>query len=520
MTSHIAVRTVPIDLRRSYEAHGWWDNRGLGTLVENGLGAAPDAEFVVHSASNPFVGTFGQVDLLARRLAAGLQRRGIGPADIIAFQLPNWVEAAVTFWAAAYLGAIAVPIVHFYGPREVGHILRESRADVFVTAARFGRMVHDPTISAGVPIVAVVGRTFDALLADHPLPGPLPCDPTGPAIVAYTSGTTSAPKGVVHSHQSIGFEVRQLAAVQAEDRGRPLTVAPVGHFMGMLSAFLLPLCDGTPINLLDAWEPGRVLELMSSHQVSLIGGAPYFVTSLLEHPSFTPRHLPQMRYAGLGGAPVPRTVVERLAEQGITVFRSYGSTEHPSVTASQPHDDADTRLYTDGRPLTGVELRLAEDGEILTRGPDLCIGYTNEELTRQAFDAQGWYRTGDIGVLDEHGCLSITDRKSDLIIRGGENVSAAEVEEVLRSFPRLADVAVVAVPDAALGERAGAVVQMVPGAPHPTLEAVRAHCERSSLSRQKWPEYIIPSEVLARTATGKLRKQHIREQALHWLASQ
>lgn len=505
-----AMRTMPAELIKRYEAEGWWTRETIGDLLAYGLDAAPDAEFRVHSAVRPWEGTFADVERTARRLAAGLRARGVGPGDVIAFQLPNWMEAAAVFWASAFLGAVVVPIVHFYGRKEVGYILDAVKPRVFVTAARFGRMEHQPDLSAAVHVVGVVGQDFDDLLADEPLHGVIATDPAAPALIAFTSGTTCDPKGVVHSHQTLGFETRQLAGLYPPDRGRQLTAAPVGHFIGMVNSFLIPVLDGSPVNLADVWDPGRVLELMESDGLTVGGGAAYFMTSLLDHPDFTPRHLTAMKYAGLGGAAVPVAVTTRLTELGMTVFRSYGSTEHPSITGSRYTAPEVKRLHTDGDALPGTEIRLAEDGEILSRGPDLCLGYTDPALTERAFDDEGWYRTGDIGVIDEDGYLTITDRKADIIIRGGENISALEVEEALLALPAVAEAAVVAAPDARLGEHAAAVLRLRPGHPAPTLDEMRAHLERAGLARQKWPEELHTVEEFPRTASGKVQKFVLR----------
>jgi acyl-CoA synthetase (AMP-forming)/AMP-acid ligase II len=250
---------------------------------------------------------------------------------------------------------------------------------------------------------------------------------------------------------------------------------------------------------------------MAGEGLTVGGGAPYYLTSLLDHPDFTPAHLAYLRYAGLGGAPVPVALTTRLAGLGITVFRSYGSTEHPSITGSRWDAPAAKRLYTDGDALPGVEIRLDGDGEIWSRGPDLCLGYTDPELTRRAFDADGWYRTGDVGVLDGDGYLTITDRKADVIIRGGENISAVEVEELLLGLPGVAEAAVVAVPDPRLGERAAAVLRLLPGRPAPALEQVRAHLAAAGLARQKWPEQLHVVADFPRTASGKVQKFVVRK---------
>ena len=504
------TRTIPAELASRYQAEGWWTAETMGDTLARGLAAAPATRFQVHSAARPWSGTFADVELTARRLAAGLRERGVNAGDVVAFQLPNWMEAAAVFWASAMLGTVTVPIVHFYGRKEVGYILQSTRPAVFVTAQRFGRLEYQPDLSADVPVVGVVGENFEDLLAAAPMPGVVPADPAQPALIAFTSGTTRDPKGVIHSHQTLGFEVRQLTSRYPADWGELLTSAPVGHFMGMLGAFLTPVLRSEPVHLADIWDPAAVLKLMKTDGLSVGGGATYYMTSLLDHPDFTPAHLKNMKYAGLGGAPVPAAVTERLTAHGITVYRSYGSTEHPSVTGSHHLAPERKRLYTDGAPLTGVEVRLSHDGEILSRGPDLCLGYTDPELTARAFDDDGWYHTGDTGDLDADGYLTITGRKSDVIIRGGENISALEVEDLLMGMDGVAEVAVVAAPDVRLGEHAAAVMRMRAGHQPPTLQQLRDHLRRAGLARQKWPEEIHEVADFPRTATGKVRKYVLR----------
>lgn len=504
------TRRIPADLARDYREAGWWTDETLGELLARGLATAPGATFAVHSRTRPYTGTFADVELTARRLANGLRRRGVGPGDIVAFQLPNWMEAAATYWACALLGTTVVPIAHFYGRKELGYILGAVGPKAFITCERFGQNEFDPQLCADVPVVGVVGRDFEALLDTEPLTGVLTTAPDNPACIAFTSGTTRAPKGVVHSHNTLGYEVRQLAGMYPPDRGDQLTSAPVGHFIGMLNALLIPVLEGAPIHLLDIWDPGWVLELMASENICVGGGVSYFVTSLLDHPDYEPAHLAQLRYAGLGGATVPAAVSSRLESLGIRVFRSYGSTEHPSITGSLATEPADKRLFTDGRALPGVEFRIAADGEIISRGPDLCLGYTDPDLTAHAFDADGWYHTGDIGTVDEDGYLTITDRQSDIIIRGGENVSALEVEEVLLTLTGVAEGVAVAVPDPRLGERTAAVVRCLPGHPEPDIAILRAHFAQAGLAKQKWPEELHIVTDFPRTPSGKIQKFAIR----------
>ncbi|MDT5285077.1 MAG: acyl-CoA synthetase [Mycobacterium sp.] len=514
------MRTIPVELTKRYVEKGWWTRDTLGDLIARGLQARPDAGFHVHSAVRPFAGTFHDVEIEARRLAAGLRARGVGPGDVVALQLPNWMEAAATFWASAFLGAVTVPIVHFYGRKELGHILGTAKPRVFITAEEFGRMQFQPDLCADIPIVGLVGadersreehrHRYDALLDAEPLPGTLAADPASPALIAFTSGTTSNPKGVVHSHQTLGFETRQLLENYPADRGRQLTGTPVGHFIGMLAAFLIPVLEGAPIDLCDVWDPGTVLKLIERDGLSIGGGPPYFVTSVLDHPDCTAEHVRHFTTVGLGGSTVPAAVTRRLADLGMFVFRSYGSSEHPSITGSSPSAPENKRLYTDGNPRPGVEIRLGPDGEIYSRGPDLCLGYTDPELTAKAFDEDGWYRTGDVGVLDEDGYLTITDRKADVIIRGGENISALEVEEVLLTMPAVAEAVVVSAPDARLGERTAAVLRVKSGHAMPTIEEVRDHFKGAGMAAQKWPEELHQVDDFPRTASGKVQKFLVR----------
>jgi len=268
------------------------------------------------------------------------------------------------------------------------------------------------------------------------------------------------------------------------------------------------------------WHPERVLAAMLETGVTSGAGSTFFLQSLLDDPTCTAEHRALMAHVGLGGAPVPAAFVDRARDLGISIIRSYGSTEHPSTTGSTHDDPYEVRAYTDGRPLPGVEVRLVDEtgcevdlgtpGEIMSRGPDLFAGYTDPTLTTTAVDVDGWYATGDVGVLDDHGALTITDRIKDIIIRGGENISAVEVEEQLARIAGVAEVAVVAAPDARLGEHACAFVRVLPDATAPDLAAVRAHLDEAGLARQKWPEELHIVDALPRTSSGKVKKFELR----------
>jgi acyl-CoA synthetase (AMP-forming)/AMP-acid ligase II len=532
----IPYQPRPPDRVARYVREGWWNDETFGSLLADGLSARRDLPFVVHSRTRPARSTYGEVGDLARRVASGLQNHGVVPGEPVACQMPSWIETAATMIAIGLAGAVPVPIVHFYGLKEVDFILRQSAARVLVTVDHFGHvdmLANLEQLRPGIDALEAVfvlpsdgggvpARTmpFADLAAHDAIAAPVAVDPGEPGLVIYTSGTTSDPKGVVHSHRSICFETRQLGALQPA--GWPILVgAPIAHGIGMLSGVLCPIWKQDPVHLIDVWDAGRVLEIMLEEHVGSGMGSTIFLTSLLDHPDYTTAHAALMPVIGLGGSTVPAAVGERAGRLGIATWRSYGSSEHPSTTGSTGTTPYDKRVYTDGLPLTGVDVRLVDDdgravppgtpGEIWSRGPDCFLGYTDPVLTAASFPEDDWYATGDVGVLDEDGYVTIVDRKKDIIIRGGANISALEIEDLVTRMPGVAEVAVVAAPDVRLGEHGCAFVRPLPGAAVPTLDEMRRFLDAAGLARPKWPEEIRPVEEFPRTASGKVQKFALRQ---------
>ena len=542
-----APSIAPVELRRRWQAEGLWTDDTFPVVAARGLAGNRNARARVLSTVRPYEGTVGDLADQGARLAGLLSARGIGAGEVVAFQLPNWPEAVSTFYGLLQLGVVVVPIVHIYGHQEIGHILRQSGARVLITADRFGSHDYLSELELAAPLpdlelVVVVDAygPFPAPEAEHltwgevlatgePLGQVADVDPDAPALICYTSGTTSAAKGVVHTHRTFLAELHQGAALRGRD---PLPAgavsplggisgAPVGHVGGMLSLFG-PMIGGSDLHLIDRWDPGLVLRTMRADGVTSGSGATFFLTSLLDHPDFDPAvHAPLMARIGMGGAPIPAEVARRAEALGISITRSYGSTEQPSITSTTHSDPSEIRLFTDGAPLPGVDIRLVDDdgravpqgtpGEILSRGPERFVGYVDPALTAASIDRDGWFATGDIGVLDEHGNLSITDRKKDIIIRGGENISAAEVEDLILTIPGVLEVAVVAAPDPRYGEHACAFVQLEASAAPFDLAELGRRLDRTGLARQKWPEELRFLDDFPRTASGKVQKHVLRD---------
>jgi acyl-CoA synthetase (AMP-forming)/AMP-acid ligase II len=537
MARRWTTRTVPAALVERYEREGWWTDDTLGAKVTAWLAEAPATAVHVHSRTNGWHGTYADIDREARQLVTLLVDHGVEPGAVVAFQLPNWRQAIVSFAALTMGGYVLVPIVHIYGRREVSFILDECGAEAYLSPAAYGHVDYTAIVGhhapsqlrvhivvgdgAGTPPPAGIRRVgWDELARLAPAGEPASVDARDIAVLAYTSGTTSDPKGVIHDHRTLLSELRHMNGWINPGQSN-LMGSPVTHATGMLGAVLGPLSCASAVHVIDRWDPGHALEVMRDFGIGGGTGAAIFLASLLDHPDFTAEHAANMRRIGLGGAPVPVALGRRAEALGIKIIRAYGSTEHPSTTGSQFDDPPDRRHATDGPPMPGVEVRVVDldgtdvgpgqPGEVVSRGPDLCLGYTDPALNH-AFDDEGWYHTGDIGILDDAGCLTITDRLKDIIIRGGENLSAAEIENAVMTVPAVAEVAVVAAPDDRLGEHACAMVRLQPGATGLTLAELSVHLEAAGIARQKWPEELRILTDFPRTASGKVRKVDLRAQ--------
>lgn len=533
----LTIRNPSADLVEHYRTTGMWVDSTLGQELWDGLLRNPNMQYRVWSDLRPFDGSFTLIHHRASRLAQSLKEMGVKPGDTVSFQLPNWIEGVEVFLALMFIGAVAVPIVHIYGSKELQFVLAQTETKIHITASQFRHLDYRSTmegVRAALPAlehVIFIEESYAKLLDAEPLSAIERVNPDTPAIIAYTSGTTSDPKGVIHTHRTIVAEIRQRFVQEPGDT-RPipleppkgfekwLVASPIGHITGLQTGVLFPVMLDRPGHLIDRWDVGVVLDVLAEADLTLGGAATFFFNSLIHHSKFTPDHIRHVRYLASGGAPVPRAFGEECDAMGISVTRCYGSTEHPSVTGSSFFDDLDKRIGTDGRALTGVEIQIRDSegkpvpqgmqGEIYTRGPDLFVGYVDCSLNERAFDSEGWFCTGDVGVLDVDGYLTITDRTKDIIIRGGENISAAEVEEALQSMQSVMEVAAVAAPDERMGEHVCVFIRVIPGSEAPTIKDLQEHLKRIGIARQKWPEEIRIVDDFDRTPSGKIKKFELR----------
>jgi acyl-CoA synthetase (AMP-forming)/AMP-acid ligase II len=338
-------------------------------------------------------------------------------------------------------------------------------------------------------------------------------------VLLYTSGTTSAPKGVQHSHNSILAEQATLPdLIAGEPDDVQLVTFPPGHVAGV-SSMLRPLMSGSRSVFLDMWDPVKAVDLIHRFGVTATAGTPFHLDGLLRVSGARYRTA-TLREFLIGAATVTEEQGRRAQAAGIITYRCYGLTEQPTVTGTRPGDRPSVRLGTDGPPMRGsavrilgrdaVDVPVGVDGEVVVQGPDQFIGYRNSALNAEAFTPDGWLRTGDLGHLDEAGRLTITDRIKDVIIRGGETISAGQVEGVLIAHPSVAEGVAVAAPHPRYGEVVAAVVVLEPGRTM-TLDELRLHFANTGLAKQKTPERLVVVDELPRTALGKVRKADRQE---------
>jgi cyclohexanecarboxylate-CoA ligase len=512
----------------TYRRAGHWRRETLPARAASVVAASGDRP--VLSDDGRAYG-FTEIHERIERLASHLAGMGVEPGEVVSWQLPNWRESAIVHHAALRVGAIPNPLNPIFRGRELRYVLREAKPRVLFVPGVFRRFDHgalagrlrgEGLVEQVVTVRSSSGLSLDELLAEPADPAPTPLvRASDPALLLYTSGTTSNPKGVLHSHETLLYEIDSLRRVHAIGREDCyLGGSPVTHIAGLVYGLLMPFATGTRTALLERWDAGRALELIESERATFQTGAPTFLQTLAEHPKVAKTDRSSFRLFSTGGANITTEMI-RAAEAtlGCTVKRAYGSTEVPTLTATAFDDPDELRLGTDGRAIDAAEMRIAspdgaalppgDDGEIWARSPEVFLGYRNPSLDEGAFTGDGWFRTGDLGRVDEAGYLRVTGRLKDIIIRGGENISVKEVEDLLAEHPAVADVAIVGMPDPVLGERACAFVAPRKGAGL-TFEEMTSFLEAREIARQKIPERLELRARLPKTASGKVMKQALR----------
>ncbi len=520
-----AAAPLPAELRQFYARGGYRSTVSLGALIDRNRREFGHLTAVIDAGDTAL--TWRELLDLATRVGGFLQAQGIGPGDVVMWQLPNWWESlavAYGIWAA---GAISAPVVPIFREHELRQVVEAVRPACVVAPESFRRVDHvglieDALASAGhVPHTKIVLRgtapgwtPFDEVVTAQPFLADN-VDIDAPALVGFTSGTTSGAKGVAHSSASfLSSPVRSSRQFGYSWRDRSYMPAPLAHATGLLSAVAVPVYTGSSVVLRDRWDAEQAIDDFNNLGVTTSSGASIFIQEILA--ALEARGQERLDLIGYpcGGSTIPTALAMAAEAVGMNPARSWGMTECPGVTSSGPYEPAEIRCGTDGRIAPGCEVRVVdtddkdlgpdEIGEFLVRGPQRTLGYLLAEHTAEAFDEEGWFRTGDLGFLTAEGVLSMTGRSKEIINRGGEKISGREIEDLLVRHPGVTEAAVVPAPHPRLGEQPAAFVLSL-GEPVDQQE-LADFLRSAGLAPQKIPGVWRYVDELPRTASGKVKK--------------
>lgn len=524
---HVEGRSVRWDDGRAANAYaqGHWVRSTLCDALIEAAEQTPDRILLVDGAATLNAeATYRRAARLARHLADRMPR-----GSVVSFMLPNWHEAALLYLGSTFAGMVANPILPSLRARELGYILADADSRMIVTPENWRGHDYPAMLERSVaglsnpPEVLVVraaasaSRRFEDLEADSSRDAiSLPVlEPDAVRMLLYTSGTTGRPKGVLHTHNSLHALTRQIGRHWRVSPGDVFLVpSPISHIGGSLYAFETPLLLGATAVLMDRWDAGEAVVLADRHACTHMAGATPFLDQMLTAAKAADLRLRDLKVFICGGASVPPALIRRAADwfDQTAVTRVYGSTEVPVTTVGAPcREEIDVAADTDGRP--GIaEIRLETGGEVLARGPQMLAGYLHPEDETDAFDANGFYRTGDLGLLRPDGALVITGRAKDLIIRKGENIAPKEVEDALAEHPAVREAAVVGLPDPVTGERACAV--LVTDGTALDLAEIAAFLREAGLATFKLPEAVVVWPALPKNDAGKVLKDRVRAELM------
>ncbi|MGI5317798.1 medium-chain fatty-acid--CoA ligase [Escherichia coli] len=528
--------------RAAYRQQGLWGDASLADYWQQTARAMPDKIAVVdnHGASY----TYSALDHAASCLANWMLAKGIESGDRIAFQLPGWCEFTVIYLACLKIGAVSVPLLPSWREAELVWVLNKCQAKMFFAPTLFKQtrpvdlilplQNQLPQLQQIVGVDKLAPATsslsLSQIIADNTsLTTAITTHGDELAAVLFTSGTEGLPKGVMLTHNNIlASERAYCARLNLTWQDVFMMPAPLGHATGFLHGVTAPFLIGARSVLLDIFTPDACLALLEQQRCTCMLGATPFVYDLLNVLEKQPADLSALRFFLCGGTTIPKKVARECQQRGIKLLSVYGSTESSPHAVVNLDDPLSRFMHTDGYAAAGVEIKVVDDarktlppgceGEEASRGPNVFMGYFDEpELTARALDEEGWYYSGDLCRMDEAGYIKITGRKKDIIVRGGENISSREVEDILLQHPKIHDACVVAMSDERLGVRSCAYVVLK--APHHSLslEEVVAFFSRKRVAKYKYPEHIVVIEKLPRTTSGKIQKFLLRKDIMRRL---
>lgn len=536
---------------QAMRASGLWPDRLLTDHFDDAVARSPEAIAIAAQGAESGILTrlsYANLKLKVDRIALGLASLGVGKGDVVSFQLPNWWHFVAMYLACVRIGAVANPLMPIFRERELRFMLNFAGSGIVVAAARFrdfdyGEMYR--ALRAAVPslrrILLVGGKgeeSFEELLSDRAWEKETDAaalfrqrrpDPNEATQLMYTSGTSGEPKAVMHTPNTLlSSALKYIEWIGLEPRDVVLMASPLAHQTGFIYGMMVPIILRTKLVLLDVWSAGAAARLIGEEGASFTMASTPFLADLTNSPDVTPELVRSLRIFVCAGAPIPSVLVQRATEKlRFSVLSCWGMTENGAVTIARPGDPLDKIIGTDGKAIDGMEVRVVDEqrrpvssgtvGHLQARGMATFVGYLKRpELG--ATDQDGWFDTGDLARMDEDGYIRITGRSKDVIIRGGENIPVVEVENLLYRHPKIQDAAVVAIPDARLGERACAFVVTKAGETL-NLPELTSFLASERMAKQYWPERLEVVEAMPRTPSGKIQKFRLREIAAKLVSS-
>ncbi len=524
-----------------YTSQGYWLNRTITDYLDEVAERTPDKTAFIDSRRQV---TYAELRREVDRCALGLLELGVRPGDVVSFQLPNWIEWVVTHYAASRIGAISNPLIPIYRQREVGFMVGLAKSKVIIVPSDFRGfdyvgMVDElrPQWPALEHVLVVDGKpgqgtsSWEDFMAtpweSRRHPGSLADlrpDPNAVTLLIFTSGTTGEPKGVMHTHNTVVAANNPLPERLGITSDSVIHMAStLAHLTGFLYGARLNVQNGATAVLQDVWDASRFVELVEEHGITYTSAATPFLHDTLNAPNLADHDMSSLERFCCMGAPIPRVLVREAKEKlpGLVVLGGWGQTENGLVTLGIPGDPEEKVIETDGYPWPGMHIRTVdfegkevppgEEGRLQVYGPTLFVGYAERlEMTRESFEGP-WFDTGDLAKIDADGYVNISGRTKDVIIRGGENIPVSYVENVLYENPKVASVAIVAIPDPRLQERACACVVTKPGVQF-TFEEMQKFLADKGVAKQYWPERLEILEEFPKTPSGKIRKFELRDQ--------
>ena len=482
------------------------------------------------------VKTYAELRVLSDRLAVGLLRKGISKGDIVSFQLPNWWEFVVVYLACMRIGAVSNPLMPIFRESELSYMLGFAESKLVFAPSKFRGFDHAQMLDSirdSLPCLEHV-----CILAEDGLE-PFMVDTVNDAdraqfdarklapndvfLLMYTSGTTGSPKGVMHTSNTHEYAARQFIGRTQLDHNETIFMgSPTAHMTGLMFGVSLPIMLGTTTVLLDQWDASAAWKIIRDEKVAFTMGATPFLSDLSESKDISDCNHDAFRLFVCGGAPVPPAIGRSASKRlNLNLMTVWGMTEMSAVTTTLLSDSEEKVFETDGCPYDGTEVRVVnmngdplaegQEGRLQTRGAGNFVGYLKRPEAYDT-DPDGWFETGDLATIRHQKYIRITGRSKDIIIRGGENIPVAVVENALYRHPSVQDTAVVAKPDERLGERACCFITLRDGELF-ELEAIKNYLAGEGISKSYWPESLQILDAMPRTASGKIQKFKLREMA-------